>query len=136
MKSTARILIGLLIMGFFIGGCNNANTPGETVKKWFKALEKEDAATLKEITVMPDGQPGLSEEQWEEMIIPEMGKELDNNDGIKSIEIVEEDYDNDKVAPGYAIVLYSITFNDGTKWEEESITLVEKDDNWKLTFPE
>jgi PBP1b-binding outer membrane lipoprotein LpoB len=132
MKTHIQTLIGVLIVALFLGSCQKELTPGETVKQWIYAVEKEDVETLMEITAIPEGTPAFSKEQWEKLIIPEVIKDIREKGGIKEISIEEEQYNNEKVAPGHAFVQHTITYNNDSKNESETISLVNQDGIWKV----
>lgn len=132
MKTHIQTLIAVAIVALFLGSCGKKTTPAETVKQWIYAMEKEDVETLMEITAMPEGKPAFSKEQWQKLIIPGVVKDIQEKGGIKAISIEEEQYNNEKVAPGHAFVQYTIIYNDGTEDNSETISLVNKDDTWKV----
>lgn len=137
MKKHMQILTGLLLLALFVGSCSKGpSTPANTVKSWIHAIENEDAATLMEITAMPQGQPSFSEDQWKKLIIPDVVKEIQDNEGIKEISIEEEQYNNEKIAPGHAFVQYSIIYNNGKADRSETMSLVKKEGTWKVMMGE
>ena len=137
MKQHLQILTGVLLIALLVSSCSKEPaTPGGTVKKWIHAIENQDAATLMAITAMPEGQPSFSEDQWKELIIPDVVKEIQDKEGIKEISIKEEQYNNEKIAPGHAFVQYSITYNNGEADRSESMSLVKKEGTWKVIMGE
>jgi hypothetical protein len=125
------VLLSVLFVGtiLFMASCGGGgNTPGDVVKDFYKAIEKEnyDAA----MDLMDFGDKEITDEdkaKFKGMLA--MGSEsLKQNEGIKSIEILEENISEDGNS---ADLKMKITYGND-KEEENEGKLVKVDGKWKM----
>ena len=125
------VILSLVIAGFLFFtiscGTSSSSSPGDISKKMFKDIEKGNVDAV--IAIFSTKGEEITDEEKDEFTSMTMmlQKEFEKRDGIKSIEIVEEDINK---AGDKAEVEFKIIFVNG---EEESVAhkYVMEDGKWK-----
>ena len=127
------VLLSLVIASFLFfttscGTSSSSSSPGDISKKMFKDIEKGDVDAV--IAIFSTKGEEITDEEKEEFtsMTKMLQNEFEKRDGIKSIEIIEEDINK---AGDKAEVEFKIIFVNG---EEESVAhkYVMEDGKWKF----
>ena len=127
------VLLSVLFVGtiLFMASCGGgSNTPGDVVKSYYEKIEKGDSEGA--IDLIDFGDKELTAEDKEKLVeMFDNGSEsIKENEGIKSIEVVEENISEDGNSADVKLkVIYG---ND--KDEDSQAKLVKVDGKWKLKF--
>lgn len=123
------LFASVILMSVAIACGNKANTPGDTAKKFSELIADGKIDKAMELI---DGYQDATEEEKQKMtaLFNEAAKELDKKEGIKSVEILEEEINEEG---NKATVKVKTTYGNGDT-EEETQTLVKKDGKWYMTM--
>ena len=129
------IILSLVIASFLFFstscGTSTSSSPGDISKKLFKDIEKGDVDAV--IAVFStDGKEITDEDKAKLTAMVEKGQEgIKEEDGIKSIEVIEEDINE---AGDKANVKIKIIYVNGVEETSPTYKFVMEDGKWKLSM--
>ncbi len=130
MKNVLNLLmVTVLTIGVAVTSCGPSagDTPGATAKKFNELIA---AGNAEEAMKLMDGYEDFSDEEKEKfhMITQEASSQLDEKGGIESIEVIEEEINEES---DKATVTSKVTYGNGES-EENKDALVKVDDQWRI----
>ncbi len=123
MKQFISFVI-LALFAFALVQCGSSSGPGDTMKEFFSAVEKNNVEDASEL-LAPDVKAMLGDKKLEKAI-GEKSKEITEKGGISNIEITEE-----KIEEDTANLKFIITYGNGTTKEDKG-KLKKIDGKWKI----
>jgi len=131
MKKLTTVLgIVLISLMVFSTSCSSPSSPGDTVKAFSYAMEQGNVDEV--ISILASNEKDLTKEDREKLsaLVASAKENIEENGGIKSIEILEETTNEDGIN---AKVKYETTYGDG-KTEKVETKLIMLDGSWKVKF--
>ncbi|MBZ0201245.1 MAG: DUF4878 domain-containing protein [Ignavibacteriaceae bacterium] len=116
------ILLAIFALAFI--QCGSSSGPGDTMKEFFGAVEKNDVGAVSDL-LAPEVKAMLGDKKLEK-VIAEKSEEITEKGGIANIEITEE-----KIEEDTANIKFKITYGNGDKKEEKG-KLMKIDGTWKV----
>ena len=126
MKKVLVTMMMCLFTMALVRGCSSSNTPKGVAEKAAKCLKNKDYKGVVKLVDIPDSE----KDAFAAMIGEKLDKNLDKKDGISSYEILDEEIDEEA---GTAVVQVKYTYGNGEE-ENETMKLVKKDGDWKLSM--
>lgn len=126
MKKYIFTMVMCLFTVALVTSCSSSNTPKGVAEKAAKCLKSKDFKGLVKLVDMPDEE----RDGFATMMEEKASKNLDKKDGISSFEILEEDVNE---VAGTARVKVKYIYGNGEE-ETETMKLVKKDGDWKLSM--
>lgn len=123
MKNLISLLL-LALFAFVFFQCGSSSGPGDTMREFFSAVEKNNVEAASEL-LAPDVKAMLGDKKLEKAI-GEKSKEITEKGGISKIEITEE-----KIEEDTANLKFKITYGNGTTKEDKG-KLQKVDGKWKI----
>lgn len=132
MKNVMNVfMVTLLTIGVAVMSCGPSagDTPGATAKKFNELVAAGDADNAMKLM---KGYEEFSEDEKEKFktMVQEAANQMDEQGGIASFEVTEENIDEDS---DKATVTITTTYGDG-ETEESRTSLVKVDDQWRVAM--
>ena len=114
------------MMAVLITSCGNANTPEAVAAKAVECMQKKDFKGLVDLTTLSDQE----KEGMTQLLEEKGGKKLDEQGGIKSFEIVDQQIDEEA---GTANVKVKYVYGNGSEDTDNMQLQKDADGQWKLS---